>query len=79
MRVHLDRPGRAGLVSAARPGQLGRHCCWLPGAPAWLASPGIDGVEYSRALVSAFGEAGRARSPEAAADVLLNTATKVHG
>src|SRR5262249_23087692 len=53
---------------------------WLaPIAPAWLADPGADGVEYSRALVSAFGEARRARSPEAAADVLLNTAAKVHG
>jgi AbiV family abortive infection protein len=50
-----------------------------PSAPAWLANAGTAGAEYSRALVSAFGEAGPARSPEAAAQVLLNTATKVHG
>jgi AbiV family abortive infection protein len=50
-----------------------------PSAPTWLASPGAAGAEFSRALVSAFGETGHARSPEAAADVLLNTASKIHG
>jgi hypothetical protein len=34
-------------------------------------------VEFSRALVSAFGETGHSRSPEAAADVLLNAAGKL--
>jgi hypothetical protein len=34
-------------------------------------------VEFSRALLSAFGEMGPSRSPEAAANVFLNTATKL--
>ena len=50
-----------------------------PCAQAWLAHPGAAGVEFSRALVSAFGEAGLARNPEAAADVLLRTAIQVRG
>ncbi len=45
--------------------------------PLWLASPDAAGVEFSRALVSAFSELGSARSPEAAADVLRNAAAKV--
>ena len=50
-----------------------------PAAPLWLADPGPVAVQFSRAMVSAFGETGPARSPEAAADVLLNAATKVRG
>ena len=50
-----------------------------PSAPAWLANPGAAGVEFSRTLVMAFGETGHVRSAEAAADVLLDTATKMHG
>ena len=50
-----------------------------PSAPARLASPGPAAVEFSRALVAAFGETASARSPEAAADVLRNTATKLQG
>jgi AbiV family abortive infection protein len=50
-----------------------------PGAPLWLADPGAVAVEFSRAVVSAYGETGLARSPEAAADVLLNAAIKVRG
>jgi AbiV family abortive infection protein len=67
VREQLDRARRA--ASAAQ-------CLLDPGAPRWLANPGVAGVEFSRALVSAFGEAGLARSPEAAADVLRNTASK---
>jgi AbiV family abortive infection protein len=49
-----------------------------PGAPPqWHASP--EPVAFSRALVSAFGETRPARSPGAAADVLLNTASKLLG
>jgi AbiV family abortive infection protein len=48
-----------------------------PSAPAWLASPAAAGAEFSRVLVSAFGETGHARSPEAAADVLLRAASKL--
>jgi AbiV family abortive infection protein len=49
------------------------------GAPLWLAGPWAAEVEFSRALVSAFRETGLARSPEAAADVLLKTACKLQG
>ncbi len=45
----------------------------------WLANPPAAGIEFSRALVSACGEMGSARSPEAAADVLRNTAIKIRG
>jgi AbiV family abortive infection protein len=50
-----------------------------PGAPGWLAHPEGDEVEFSRAMVSAIGETGFARSPEAAADVMRNTAIKFRG
>jgi AbiV family abortive infection protein len=66
----LDRARRA--ASAA-------NALLDPRAPLPLADPGAAGVELSRALVSAFGEMGRARSPEAAADVLRNTVTKLRG
>ena len=70
VREQLDRARQA---ASAASGLLD------PGAPLWLAHPGTAGVEFSRALVSAFGEARPARSPEAAADVLLNTAAKIQG
>jgi AbiV family abortive infection protein len=47
--------------------------------PPWLADPTEAAVELSRALVSSFGEARHARSPEAAADVLRATAVALHG
>jgi AbiV family abortive infection protein len=50
-----------------------------PCAPLLLANPGAAGVELSRALVSAFGGIGHARSPEAAADVLRNALTAIRG
>jgi hypothetical protein len=50
-----------------------------PSAPARLANPGAAAVDFSRALVRAFGEAGSSRSPEAAADVLRSTAAKLQG
>jgi AbiV family abortive infection protein len=50
-----------------------------PSAPLWLADPDATEVEFSRALINAFSEMGVARSPEAAADVLRNTATKLRG
>ncbi len=69
VREQLDNARRA--ASAA--------CVLLdPGAPVWLANPEAAAVEFSRALVSAYAEAGHHRSPEAAADVLLNAASKLH-
>ncbi len=50
-----------------------------PGASAKLAYPEATEVEFSRALVSAVGETGIARSPEAAADVLRSAAIKLRG
>jgi len=50
-----------------------------PGGSAIIARPGPDDFEFSRAVVSAFGETGFARSPEAAADVLRNAITKLRG
>ena len=50
-----------------------------PSAPTRLANPGAAAVEFSRALVTAFGDTGSSRSPEAAADVLRNTAIKLQG
>jgi AbiV family abortive infection protein len=50
-----------------------------PGAPQSFGDSEAAGVEFSRALVSAFGEMGVARSPEAAADVLRNAVTKLRG
>jgi len=72
VREQIDRARRA--VSAA-------NVLLDPGAALWLANPGADAVVFSRALVSACHETGldRERSPEAAADVLLNTASKLHG
>jgi AbiV family abortive infection protein len=70
VREQLDRARQA--ASAA-------NALLDPSAPQQLANPGVVAVEFSRALVSAFGETGFARSSEAAADVLLNAATKLHG
>jgi AbiV family abortive infection protein len=50
-----------------------------PGASAKLAYPEATEVEFSRALLSAVGETGIARSPEAAADVLRSAAIKLRG
>jgi AbiV family abortive infection protein len=70
VREQLDRARRA--ASAA-------NALLDPGTPLLLANPGADEVEFSRALVSAFGETRLARTPEAAAVVLLNTASKLQG
>jgi hypothetical protein len=70
VRRQLDRARRAAAAVNA---------LLDPGAPRRLADPGAAGDEYSRALVSAFGETRSARSPEAAADVLLNAASRLLG
>jgi AbiV family abortive infection protein len=87
--VDVDRSGRvrepSEVTAAEVRGQLGRArrsasaatVLLDPSAPLWLANPGAVDVEFSRALVSAFGETGHSRSPEAAADVLLNAAGKL--
>ena len=70
VRVQLDRARRAALAVDA---------LLDPSAPLWLAKPDAVGAEVSRAVVSAFGEAGSARSPQAAADVLRNAVAKLRG
>ena len=70
LRVQLSRARRAASAASA---------LLDPGAPLWLANPGADAVEFSRAVVSAFGATGHARSPEAAAEVLVNAASKLQG
>jgi AbiV family abortive infection protein len=89
--VDVDRSGRvrepSEVTAADVRGQLdrARRAAWAatalldPGAPLLLANPVAADVEFSRALVSVFGETGHARSPEAAADVLRNTASKLRG
>jgi AbiV family abortive infection protein len=70
VRVQLDRARWAASAATA---------LLDPSGPALLANPGAADVEFSRAAVSAFGETGPARSPEAAADVLRTTASKLRG
>jgi AbiV family abortive infection protein len=68
VREQLDRARRA---------TSGVNALLDPSAPPQLANPVIAVVEFSRALLSAFGEMGPSRSPEAAANVFLNTAAKL--
>jgi AbiV family abortive infection protein len=70
VRIQLDRARQAASAATA---------LLDPSGPLLLANPGAADVEFSRAVVSAFGETGLARSPEAAADVLRNTASKLRG
>ena len=91
--VDVDRSGRVREPSEVTADelreQLGRarraasaaNALLDPSAPLWLANPGADAVEFSRALVSACCEMGLGlvRSPEAAGDVLLNAASKLQG
>jgi AbiV family abortive infection protein len=68
VREQLDRARRAAAAVNA---------LLDPSAALRLADPGPALVEFSRALVSAFGKTRSARSPEAAADVLLYAAGKL--
>jgi AbiV family abortive infection protein len=68
VREQLDRARRA--TSAV-------DALLKPGGPAIIACPGPDALEFSRAVVSAFEETRLGRSPEAAADVLLNAVSKL--
>jgi len=70
LREHLGRARRAASSASA---------LLRAGAQEIIASPGPDSVEYSRALVSAFAESGPGRSPQAAADILLNAVGKLQG
>jgi AbiV family abortive infection protein len=49
----------------------------VPGTAALIANPPAEAIEFSRALVTAFAEAGPGRTPEAAAGVMLNVVGKL--
>jgi AbiV family abortive infection protein len=66
-------------IDRARQAAAAAHALLDAGAPVWLADPGAARVEFSRAVVSAYAETGRSRSPKAAADVLRNAFTKIRG
>jgi AbiV family abortive infection protein len=67
----LSQLGRAGQATSTA-GQL-----LEPETQAWLVNPVAEAVELSRAAVSALTEARYARTPEAAADVMLNVVCKL--
>jgi AbiV family abortive infection protein len=48
-----------------------------PSAPARLASPPEEVTEFAEALVTALADAGPSRTPEAAADIMLQAVTKL--
>ncbi len=67
----LSQLARAGQAASAA-GQL-----LEPETQAWLANPVAEAVELSVAAVSALTEASHARTPEAAANVILNVVCKL--
>jgi AbiV family abortive infection protein len=70
VREQLDL---ARLASSTASGMLD------PGAQARIAHPDQCTIDFSRALSSAFADVGHARSPEAAADVVLGAASRSRG
>lgn len=87
--VDMDRFGRirepSEITDAEVTGELSRarqataSAAWLltPEARARLADPSAEAVELACALTSALTRAGHARTPEAAAEVVLNTVSKL--
>jgi len=67
--------GHRGDQHAARRAAAAAEALLDPGVPAELADPEAAAVDFSRAVASAFSEAGYDRSPEAAGAVLLKTAS----
>ena len=87
--VDMDRAGRirepSEITDAEVTSQLARarkatHSAgWLlgPQAQARLAHPPAEAVEFARALVTALTQAGNARTPEVAVDVVLDAVGKL--
>jgi hypothetical protein len=85
----MDRAGRirepSEITDAEVTSQLARarqatHSAgWLlgPQAQARLAHPPAEAVEFARALATALAQAGRARTPEVAIDVVLDAVSKL--
>src|SRR5258707_5279758 len=67
----------AAQLSRARLAVSSAPVLLVPGTAARIANPPAELTEFCRALVSAFAEAGSGRTPEAAADVLLNAVRKL--
>jgi AbiV family abortive infection protein len=88
--VDMDRSGRirepSEITEAEVTSQLDRarqaaHSADLllgPEAQARLANPPPEVIELARALVSALTQAGKARTPEAAVEVMLNAVSDLH-
>jgi AbiV family abortive infection protein len=86
--VDMDRGGRirepseitdAEVTSQlARARQAAHSAGWLlgPQAQARLAHPPAEAVEFARALVTVLTQAGHARTPDAAVDVVLDAVSK---
>jgi len=89
--VDVDRSGQIQQPSEVTPAQVREQLDLArlaasaasalldPGVPARITHPDAATIEFSRALISAFGVIGHARSPEAAADVVLGAASKSRG
>jgi len=88
--VDVDRSGRFRQPSELTEAHVRRQLDWArrsassaayalldPSVPGRVANPDTERVEFSRAVVSAFTEAGPCRSAQAAADVLLNAVGKL--
>jgi AbiV family abortive infection protein len=87
--VDMDRGGRirepseitdAEVTSQlARARQAAHSAGWLlgPQAQARLAHPPAEAVEFARALVTVLTQAGHARTPDAAVDVVLDAVSKL--
>lgn len=80
-RVRQPSEVTAAEVSAqldrARQAASSARVLLTPCAQTWLANPRAHEIELSCALVSAFAEAGYARTPEAAADLVMNAVSKL--
>ena len=86
--VDMDRGGRIREPSEITEAEVTSQLTWArqaadsagvllgPQAQAWLANPPAEAIELARALVSVLTQAGHARTPEAAVDVLLNAVSK---
>ena len=88
--VDMDRSGQirepseiteAEVISQLDRARQAAHSADLllgPEAKARLANPPAEVIELAQALVSALTQAGNARTPEAAVDVMLTAVSELH-